>query len=350
MPTFDAIVDAAYTGAEGARVNGVKTFARIASALNDAPSNATQPYLIVIKAGRYYEKLDITKPFITWLGEDRAKTIVTFDVASDTKRPDGTTYGTYDSGTVIVRASDFRAENLTIENGFDYPANAAKANDDPTRFANPQAVALKTDKGSDRAFFKNINLVGYQDTLFVNSGRQYFCQCAISGHVDFIFGAGQAVFDDCEIVSRDRGSTTNNGYITAASTSLDQPFGFLFIQCRLRKETPAMADASVTLGRPWHPTTNLPDGTRAADPNAVGHVAFINCWMDSHVAAKGWDSMTGKDKDGNTLTFLPADSRFYECGTTGPGAIKSDTRRLLSESQSQKYTISNVLNGWNPSK
>ena len=40
----------------------------------------------------------------------------------------------------------------------------------------------------------------------------------IAGSVDFIFGAGQAVFDECEIVSRDRGSRTNNGYVTAPST------------------------------------------------------------------------------------------------------------------------------------
>ena len=57
------------------------------------------------------------------------------------------------------------------------------------------------------------------------------------GHVDFIFGAGQAVFDDCDIVSRDRGSKTNNGYIAAPSTKGDQPFGFLFVGSRLKKES-----------------------------------------------------------------------------------------------------------------
>ncbi len=110
-----------------------------------------------------------------------------------------------------------------------------------------------------------------------------------------------------------------------------------------------MADGSVMLGRPWHPTTNLPDGTRAAEPNAVGSVVFKNCWMDSHIAAKGWDAMSGKDKDGKTILFYPQDSRLYEYGSTGPGAIKSETRRQLSDSDANKFSILNVLGGWNPS-
>jgi len=203
-PRYDAIVDANYSGAEGARVNGVKTFRRVATVLDDAPVDSTKPYVIFIKHGRYYEKLDIVKPFIAFLGESRGKTILTYDAASDTKKPDGTTWGTSGSASITIRAPDFRAENLTIENGFDYPGNAAKANTDPTRIANAQAVALKTDKGSQRAVFKNISLIGYQDTLYADSGTHYFSQCSISGNVDFIFGAGQAVFDDCDIISRSR--------------------------------------------------------------------------------------------------------------------------------------------------
>lgn len=348
--TRNAVVDASYSGAEGTAVNGVKTFRKIASALDDAPANATQPYVIGIAKGRYYEKLTIAKPFITLIGEGSDNTIITYDTVADTKKPDGTTYGTAGSATVTVSASNLRVENLTIENGFDYSANAAKAADDPTKIKNTQAVALRTDKGNDKAFFKNVRLLGNQDTLYANAGTHYFEKCYIAGNVDFIFGAGQAVFNDCDIVSLDRGSATNNGYVTAPSTSISEPYGFLFVNSRLKKASPAMADNSVTLGRPWHPTTNLPDGTRAADPNAIGAVTFLNCWMDSHIGGKGWDAMSGKDKDGNTIWFNPQDSRFYEYGTTGPGALKSETRRLLEASQAQQYTIANVLHGWDPNK
>jgi pectinesterase len=344
----DIVVDGGYTGPQGAAESGVKTYRTVAGALQDAPSDSPRPYVILIKNGRYYEKLTIAKPFITLIGENRDNTILTFDVASGTKKPDGTTYGTWSSASVTVSASDFAAENLTIENGFDYPGNLVKAADDPTKLADPQAVALRTKHGSDKAIFKNIKFVGYQDTLFADSGRHYFKNCYIAGHIDFIFGAGQAVFDDCDIVSRDRGSATDNGYITAASTQIYNPYGFLFINCRLTKETPAMADGSVALGRPWHPTTNWSDGTRSADPNAVGCVVFKNCHMEAHISTKGWNPMAGKDKDGNKIWFQPQDARFYEYGSTGPGALGSDTRRVLSDSEARNYTLATVLGGWEP--
>lgn len=348
---YQAVVDGQYTGTDGAVQENVKTYKTVTAALAEAPADSKEPYVIFIKNGRYYEKLTIDKPMITLIGEDRDKTILTYDHASGTKKPDGnSTYGTSGSASVTVKAADFHAENVTFENGFDYPANQAKMDSDTTKLAAAQAVALKTDAGSNRTFFKNCKFIGYQDTLYPNAGTHYFKQCYISGHVDFIFGAGQAVFDDCDIISRDRKSD-NNGYITAASTLLENEFGFLFLNCRLKKETPEMKKSSVSLGRPWHPTTNLPDGTRAANPNAVGSVVFKNCEMDDHITTKGWEAMSGKDKDGNTIWFTPEkDARFAEYGSTGPGAIVSPTRKVLSDEEAAKYTVANVLGGWEPEK
>lgn len=335
-----AIVDG---NSPSAKVDGVKTYPCVTDALNDAPNHSIAPYLISIKPGRYYEKLVIDKPFITLIGQDRSRTILTFDIASDTPKPDGTTFGTFESASVSVLAPNVCIENLTIENGFDYPANAAKAKDDPTRFANPQAVALKTDQHSDRAVFRHLTLIGYQDTLYVNAGRSYLHQCSIAGHIDFIFGAGRAVFDDCDIISRDLGSSTDNGYITAASTLIDNPYGFLFIHCRLKKDQPLLADNTVALGRPWHPTTLWADGTRSANPNAIGCVVFRNCWMDSHILTQGWERMHGWDKDHNQIWFYPQDARFYEYANDGPGAIQHSARRLLTESDAQQFTIESYL-------
>ena len=345
---YDAIVDREHVGAQGARVNGVMTYSRLASALIAAPGNSIKPFVIFIKNGRYREKVTIEKPFITLIGEDREQTILTFDDVADTKKTDGTTYGTFGSASVAILASDARVENLTIENGFDYPANAAKAGNDLSRFANAQAVALRTDLANDRAVFKNISLVGYQDTLYVNAGHNYFRQCHITGHIDFIFGAGQAVFDDCDIVSRDMGSASDNGYITASSTLTSESYGFLFSNCRLKKATPELADHTVALGRPWHPTILWPDGTRSANPQAVGCVVFKQCWMDSHILAKGWDRMHGWDKERKEIWFYPQDARFFEYGSAGPGATSHPARRVLLESEAQTYTVDRVLNGWNP--
>ncbi|MBP2659079.1 MAG: hypothetical protein H6Q69_2111 [Firmicutes bacterium] len=357
---YDAVVESNYNGPDGALIHKVKTYKTVQRALQDVPDNLTHPYIIYIKNGRYYEKLTIDKPFVTLLGESRDHTVLTFDTNADTIAPNGARYGTFGSASVTVLAAHFKAENLTIENSWDYNANKAKDDQDPTKvLSNTQAVALKTDKDSDKAIFRNVKLIGFQDTLYLNSGATYFVKCYITGNVDFIFGAGQAVFNDSDIVSRDRGmpdtkgkdsalSGKTNGFITAPSTKGTDKYGFLFINSRLLKENRLMADDSVTLGRPWHPTTNLPDGTRAADPRVNSAVAYINCYMDSHIAAKGWDPMSGKDANGNKIWFYPEESRFFEYGSTGPGAKTSSTRKWLDKAAAKEFTIVNVLDGWNP--
>ena len=334
-----AVVDAAFRGTEGDSASGVPTFRALGRALTALPANGAGRVAVYLRNGRYHEKLTIDRPYLTLVGESRDGTVLTYDAAADTPTPTGGTYGTRGSFTLRIVAPDFRAENLTIENAFDYPANVAKPDSDRTKLRNMQGVALMTDLGSDRATFVNVKLLGYQDTLFPNSGRSYFHGCEVWGHVDFIFGAGQAVFDDCDIVSRDRGSATTNGYVTAASTPRARAHGFLFVHSRLRKERPAMAPNSVTLGRPWHPFAN---------PDAVGSVVFVDCWMDDHIGAKGWDRMSSVDSTGTRIWYEPVSARFFESGSTGPGAVKSDARRVLSADEAARMTPAAVLDGWVP--
>ena len=337
--SYAAVVDARYSGKDGDSVAGVPTYKSIGNALSGMSANGGARAVVFIRSGRYREKLTVDRPRITLLGESRDSTIITYDAAADTPSPGGGLYGTRGSYTLRIVAPDFRAENLTIENSFDYAGNAAKPDSDTTKFRNPQAVALMTDLGSDRATFVNVKILGHQDTLFTNSGRSYFYKCYVAGHVDFIFGAGKSVFEDCDIVSLDRGSRTNNGYITAASTPVTRRYGFLFLRSRLRKENASMAPASVTLGRPWHPF---------ADPDAVASVAFIDTWMDDHIGTKGWDRMSSVDSTGARIWYEPSSARFVEFGTRGPGAVKSPSRRLLSAREARATTPSAVLDGWMP--
>jgi pectinesterase len=100
-----------------------------------------------------------------------------------------------------------------------------------------------------------------------------------------------------------------------------------------------MAPASVTLGRPWHPF---------GDPEAVGSAMFIDCWMDDHIGAKGWDRMSSVDSTGGRVWWEPESARFFEYGTSGPGAVASPRRRLLSAEEARRYTPAAVLRGWSP--
>ncbi|GLC23715.1 pectinesterase family protein [Roseisolibacter agri] len=338
---WSAVVDARFTGTEGDTVAGAPTYRTLGHALDGLPANGAQRATILIRKGRYREKLTIDRPRVTLVGEHRDSTVLTYDAAAGQPTPTGGTWGTRGSYTLRIIAPDFRAERLTIENAFDYPTNAAKPATDPTKLRDAQAVALMLDLGSDRAAFVDVRILGHQDTLFPNAGRAWFHRCVVAGSVDFIFGAGQAVFDECEIVSRDRGSRTNNGYVTAPSTPTDQPYGFLFWRSRLTKERAAMAPATVVLGRPWHPF---------ADPDANGSAVFVDCWMDDHLGAKGWDRMSMTDSTGARSWWEPESARFFESGSRGPGAVASPTRRTLTREQRARFTPAAVLRGWTPSR
>ncbi len=349
---FDAIVDAGFSGKSGTASGGVSTYKTLKLALDAAPAESRSPWRIHVRNGRYYEKLDVVKPNIHLVGESRAKTVLTFDAYAGQVKPGATgsraNWTTFGCATLSVHAPDFAATNLTIDNGFDYLGNDGKPATDATRTNDPQAVALMTTGGSDRARFTNVTITGHQDTLFVDAGRNHFRNCTISGGVDFIFGAAQAVFETCEIVTRPR--TKLNvypiGYITAPSTQIRDQFGLVFLGCKLLRESALVPANSTALGRPWHPAVTMPDG-RYADPNAIGSSVFIECFMDDHIMVDGWFSMTGQQKSGPDRTvFLPEDSRFFEYKNTGPGALINSKRRQLTDAQAVDYTAAKVLRGW----
>ncbi|UOQ87158.1 pectinesterase family protein [Gracilibacillus salinarum] len=274
---------------------------------------------IFIAKGVYREKLIINKASVTLIGECRDQTIVTYDVASGSEKTDGSTYGTFGSASVIVQQPNFTAVNLTFENRFDFMKEYLKKDNDPSKMKNLQAVAFRTADQSDHTKLENCYFKGYQDTLLVDQGAHYFDKCIIEGAIDFIFGAGQAVFEKCEIVSLNLQDSIHNGFVTAASTSIEVPYGYLFDQCRLQRESNQMPDHTVYLGRPWHP---------GGDPDAIASVLFYQCEIDAHIKEEGWTEMGG---------FSPLDARLYEYNNQGTGAVINPNRRSISQQEAEKW-------------
>ncbi len=337
---YDAVVSAKYDGNPGARIAGLPTYATIRAAIAMAPASADVPYCILIQPGRYYEKLHVTRPDIHLFGANRSETILSYDACSDTPDPAGGTLTTWKCATLLVAAPGFCAQQLTIENSFNYPENAHKNDDDSTKIKNAQAVAVMLSSGSDRASFTDCEIVGFQDTLFPNEGRSYFHNCRISGHVDFIFGAGQVVFSHCDIISRDRPGKNPTGYITAPSTKSHHPYGFLFDRCRFLKESPDMSAGSVRLGRPWHP---------GGDPQASGSAIFFDCYMEDHIGPEGYAAIGRTDSSGRKVSYeVTPESRFFEYKSHGPGALCTPQRPVLPDDAAQYYTPAQVLAGWRP--
>lgn len=325
--------------------NKVGYFSSVQAALDAAPSQSKTPYRIFIQPGSYYEKLTIDKPNIHLVGAGMDKSRIHFDTYAGQASGPGATWGTRGSGTIIVRAHDIQLHQLTIENSFDFVANDTLKKDDPRKLRDSQAVALHLDHGSDRVLVRRVKLLGYQDTLFVDVGRAWFDHSVIAGNVDFIFGAGNALFTDSDIITRIRGRDNfPHGYITAPSTQIADEFGLTFIRCTLTREA-GVPDNSTPLGRPWHPTRDFPDG-RYADPNAIGKAVFIDTEMDGHITQDGWYWMGGTTRDGGKEPFMPEDARFFEYQNHGTGAINNSKRRQLTTEEAQRYSWENVMGDW----
>ena len=172
---------------------------------------------------------------------------------------------------------------------------------------------------SDRAVLRDVDILGYQDTLFVDHGHARFDGSLVAGTVDFVFGGGAVLLRGCEIRSRVRpGEATSSGFVAAPSTRREQPAGLVFDRCRLTRER-GVADGAVYLARPWRPTLSFA-GQRYGDPDAVGMAAFVGCWMDAHIAPAGWTAMSYNGADAQRHWLQPEQARFAEWQSTGPGA------------------------------
>ncbi|HKT06137.1 MAG TPA: pectinesterase family protein [Rugosimonospora sp.] len=320
---------AAAAGSAVVAQDGTGNFSTVQAAINAVPSGNSGTFTITVKPGDYHEIVSVpsNKPFITLVGSTgrASDVVIEFNNASGTTKPGGGTYGTSGSASVTVSAHDFTARNLTFANTFNEAAST---------ITDKQAVAVNTQ--ADRAVYDNVRFLGNQDTLLLWSGstttrtRAYFRSCYVEGDVDFIFGRGTGVFDRCEIHSLTRGSTSNNGYVTAAATDTSNPYGLLFSQCTLTSNAPAQ---TVYLGRPWHP---------GGDTNAIAQVVYRNSTLGAHIKSAPWTDMSG---------FSWKDARFFEYKNTGSGSGVNSNRPQLTDAQAPNYTPQKYLagsDGWNP--
>ncbi len=288
--------------------DGSGHFKTVQEAIMSVPAGtSTNPVVLRIKPGTYKELVYVQreKRFFHLVGENPAKTILTYGLHAGVIGPDGKPLGTFRTPSTLIDADDFTAENITFENS-----------------AGPvgQALAIRID--GDRAVFRHCRFLGWQDTILANRGRHYFTNCYIAGHVDFIFGGATAFFDHCQI------HCLKNGYITGASTPDTQPHGFVFANCTITGETP---DVRTFLGRPWRPYAS---------------VTFLNTTMSEVVRSAGWDNWRNP---ANEKTARFAEYRSGGAGANAAGRVK--WARQLSPEEAEKYTAAEVLggaDGWRP--
>jgi pectinesterase len=310
--------DAKFNAVVSADGSGTQT--NLQDAIDAAPDNGSTPFTILIKPGIYQGQFIVppAKRHLKLIGEETENTILTGSLNQNEPSSSGGKMR-YNNASVVVLGDDFQARNITFQN---------------TSGDHGQALALRAD--GDRDVFNHCRFLGWQDTLLVNHGRYYFTNCYIEGRVDFIYGSATAVFDHCEIHSK------NGGHITVADTPKDQPFGFVFMNCRLTGDPkPWISPAGVSvntnsppladLGRPWRPYAS---------------VTYLNCEMGAHIRPEGWNNWHNPT---NELT-----ARYGEYHSTGSGAnpaARFKWTHHLTDEEASAFTIENILGGtdhWKP--
>ncbi|MET7697779.1 pectinesterase family protein [Streptomyces sp. NPDC005485] len=294
----------------------------VQAAVDAVPDGNAGTVTVAIAPGTYRAKVYIPaiKPRIVLqgTGRDRSDTVVVYNTPAEYG-------GSTGSATVRIAANDVTARNLTFSNDFDEAAVELKGE---------QALAMKTT--GDRIVFENTAFLGNQDTLMTDSpkldviSRVYLRDSYIEGDVDFIYGRATTVIEHSVIKALSRGSTTNNGYLTAASTWKDNPYGFLITRSRVVSDAPA---GSFHLGRPWHP---------GGEPDAVAQVLFRDTELPAAVKSAPWADMSG---------FSWKDARFAEYRSHGPGATVTADRPQLPDADATTYTVATYLSGtdgWAP--
>jgi pectinesterase len=289
--------------------DGSGQYTSVQAAISAAPMGTGRHdprWVILVKPGTYKERIHVQRERgnILVIGEDAEKTVITYDLNGNLKGPDDKIIGTFRTPTLWIDGDGMIWENLTIANS-----------------AGPvgQALALRVD--GDRVVFRRCRFLGWQDTILTTRGRQYFEDCYIEGHVDFIFGGATAYFNRCHL------HALRDGYLTAASTPDGEAHGYVFADCKIT----GAEGVKTFLGRPWR---------------IYAKTVFLRTEMSAVVRPEGWNNW-GKPAAEKT-TF------YAEFGSTGPGA--NDAARVkwakpLTATEAAGLTPAKVLaghDGWDP--
>lgn len=287
---------------------GSGDYTTITEAVQAAPFDVET--LIVIHSGVYREKVYCDRKAVTLQGTGAAHTILRWGDGAYKLRADGQKTGTFRSYTLFLGGERARVSGMTIENDAGDGDEAG------------QGLAVYAD--AESLWMEDVRLIGHQDTLFCaplpereripggftgprmlsprRPSRQVYQRCAITGDIDFIFGGADAVFDDCELCSRDRGRAVN-GYIAAPSGSADG-LGFVFRRCSMVSAAQA---GTVFLARPWRST---------------GKTVLLNCRLGGHIKPEGWDDW---QDDRNHQSVFFAEYGSAGAGAAVPGAVNGRT-------------------------
>lgn len=293
-------------------------FRTVQGALNYVMKNATGAMTVNVKNGTYQELLFLKgKNNVTIQGESRDGTVIQFDNYDTLNTGSGasSTSSTASSGggraMFLVETADLLTlDNLTMKN------THLKVNG-----LSNQAEVIYFNGTTQRLIAKNMNFISRQDTIQVNA-YSWFYNTLIAGDVDFIWGSAKAaLFENSEIRTVvDSTDATKGGYVIQARVAAASDKGYVFLNSSLTRES-GVPDGATALGR------------SAGSASQYDNVAYVNCKMDTHIAATGWYTSPLPNPVAATST-----SGWREYGSTKPDGAALDTSGRVTNAKTMSAT------------
>ena len=135
--------------------------ATVQEAIDAVPADNAAPCVILLQPGAFFGHTVLNKPHVTLRGSGPA-TLLTYNLGQAIPGADGRPIGWQGASTLLITAEahDAAVENLTLENTYGKGMQA-------------QACSVL----ADRVAFRRCRLLGWQDTLRLETGRQVFTEC-----------------------------------------------------------------------------------------------------------------------------------------------------------------------------
>ncbi|GIK04520.1 hypothetical protein Aspvir_008603 [Aspergillus viridinutans] len=181
---------------------------------------------------------------------------------------------------------------------------------------NGQNLAVSAE--ADGQAYYGCQLIGYQDTLLAETGRQLYAKSLIVGAVDFIFGQRALTWLESIDIR-----TIANGCITASGRDSDSnPSWYVISRSNVSAINDTIPAGISYLGRPWR---------------NYARVVFQETYLGNNIAAAGWSQWSKSTPNTDHVTFAE-----YE--NYGPGSVSQEGPRAnYSQQLTAPVSIRSIL-------
>ncbi|GAB2262790.1 hypothetical protein Droror1_Dr00003787 [Drosera rotundifolia] len=295
-------------------LDGSGQFRRINDALKAYnPQEHKGRYVIYVKAGLYKEEVLVAKNMVNvfMFGDGPTRSVVTGNKSFKSG------YQTSKTASFAVEGNGFLCKNMGFQNTAGPEGH--------------QAVALRVN--AQQAVFQNCRFDGYQDTLYTQAGSHFFRDCTISGTVDFIFGNGATLIQNCLIIVRMPEPNQFNAVTAQGRLGKSEPTAIVIQGCRIlpdRTLVPQRFKIKTYLGRPWKP---------------YARTVFMESLLGDLIQPQGYEPWGGNAHTGTAF--------YGEYANRGPGArtnlrVRWKNVKVLSRAEANQYTALYFLRGMLP--